>query len=327
MALMERLNTDRSLAPLVAQFVPLKIETDGDQWGPWARKYSHEGNGIPIIFVVRADGEKLYGKSGSLGDELPRFLAAHLANAGKMFTPAQLAQIQSAVDDAQQAVKEQDPFTAVKRLDSLKKLGTTGKLGSYAAAAASADQLVAQLTADGKAALASAQEQLSGDDKFAGALGILSANRIYGALPELKKELATAERELRKDGALKEIVAQAEAVDKAAALASTKSGKKAAAEALAKVAAKYPGTPAADTAQKKIAELNGESPANPPASAADPGPKYRTWTDVTGTFQIEAELIQATSEQVTLKRKEDGRVVKVPIEKLSPEDQEFLKQR
>jgi SLA1 Homology Domain 1 (SHD1) protein len=324
---MERLNTDRSIAPLVAQFVPLKIETDGDQWGPFSRKYSHEGNGIPIIFVVRADGEKMYGKSGSLGDELPRFLSSQLASAGRILTPAQLSQIQTAVSDAQQALQSQDPLSAVKRLDTLKKIAPAGKLGSYAAAAIAADQLAAQLVEDGKAALASAQEKLSSGDKFAGALGILSANRIYGALPELKKDLGAAERELRKDGSLKEIVAQAEAVDKALALVSTKNGKKTAAEALAKVAARFPDSDAAKVAQEKIAELestaaDGQTGAFAPPVGSD---KYRTWTDVTGSYKIEAELVEATDAAVTLKRKEDGRIVKVPIEKLSPEDQEFLK--
>jgi hypothetical protein len=325
---MDRLNTDRSIAPLVAQFVPLKIETNGDQWGAFASKYSHEGNGIPIIYVVRADGEKMYGKSGSLGDQLPQFLGAQLASAGRILTPAQLSQVQTAADEAQKALDAQDPLTAIKRLDSLKKIAPPGKLGSYAAAAIAADQLAEKLVADGKAALTTAQEQLAGSDQFAGALGMLSANRIYGTLPELKKELGNAERDLRKDGSLKEIVAQAEAVDKALALVSTKSGKKAAAEALAKVAARFPDTKAAEAAQARIAELEGESTGGQTAAApASASEKYRTWTDVTGTYKIEAELIEATAAEVTLKRKEDGRVVKVPTEKLSPEDQEFLKTR
>ena len=326
---MERLNTDRSIGSLVAQFVPLKIETDGDQWGAWARKYSHEGNGIPIIYVVRADGEKMYGKSGSLGDQLPQFLSAQLASAGRILTPVQLSQVQTAVNDAQKSLEAQDPLAAVKRLDSLKKIAPPGKLGSYAAAAMAADQLAEKLVADGKAALASAQEKLAGDDQFGGALGIISANRIYSTLPDLKKDLGAAERELRKDGSLKEIVAQAEAVDKAQALASTKNGKKAAADALAKVAARFPNTKAAEAAQAKIAELDGTSAGGQAAAPAPAGTgdKFRTWTDVTGTYKIEAELIEATAENVTLKRKEDGRIVKVPIDKLSPEDQEFLKSR
>jgi hypothetical protein len=324
---MERLNTDRSLAPLVAQFVPLKIETDGPQWGAWARKYTSEGNGIPIIYVIRADGEKLYGKSGALGDQLPLFLRAQLVSAGRILSPAELSHVQSAVAEAKEALTAGDSFTAVKRLDALKKIGPAGKLGSYAAAALEADRLVAQLTEEGKAALAAAKEKLAGDDKLEGALAILSANRIYGALPELKKELGTAERELKKDASLKETVAQAEAIDKALALVSTKNGKKAASEALAKIAARYPNSPAASLAQQKIEEISGDAPTKSAADRPGGPPIVRKWTDVTGTYTIEAELVEKTADEVKLKRTDTGEIVAVPVSKLSAADREFLKDK
>jgi hypothetical protein len=274
--------------------------------------------------VIRADGEKMYGKSGSLGEQLPRFLAAQLVSAGKVLSPAQLEQVRAAVEEAKQAIEAGDSLKAVKRLETLKKLGPVGKLGSYAAPALEADQLVAQLVEEGKAALASAKEQLAGNDPFAGALGILSSNRIYGSLSELKKDLGAAERDLRKDGSLKEVVAQAEAVDKAVALMATKGGKEAAIQALGRVAARFPDTPAAALAQEKIAGIAGsEAAAAAPASAAQD--KYRTWTDVTGTFQVEAELIEATAAEVKLKLKKDGKTITVPLEKLSEPDREFLK--
>jgi len=50
----------------------------------------------------------------------------------------------------------------------------------------------------------------------------------------------------------------------------------------------------------------------------------RTWRDATGRFQVEAELLDAKGEAVRLK-KQDGRVVAVPVGKLSPNDQEFIR--
>lgn len=320
---MERLSTDRSIAPLVAQFVPLKIETDGDQWGTWARKYSYEGSGIPIIYVVRADGEKMYGKSGSLGAQLAQFLTVQLRSAGKIFSAEQLAQVQTAVDEANKSLEAGDTLSAVKRLDSLKKLGPTGKLGSYAAACMAANQLVAQLTGEGQAALAAAKEQLAGNNKFAGTLAILSANRKYGALPELKRELGAAERSLRTH-ASRDVLEQAESLDKALALEFSKSGKKSVVEALARVVSRFPETPAAEIAQAKIAELGGNSETTATALPSD-GPEYRTWTDVTGAFQVEAELLEATGAAVKLRLKKDGKTIEVPLKKLSDEDREYLK--
>lgn len=53
--------------------------------------------------------------------------------------------------------------------------------------------------------------------------------------------------------------------------------------------------------------------------------EVREWTDSTGEFRITARIENVTSEIVTLK-KEDTSMVRVPISRLSAEDQEFLKQ-
>lgn len=304
----------------MAQFVPLKIDTDGDNWQAWSRKYRHEGSAIPILYVVRANGDLAYGKSGSKqGDELPKFLAEHLATAGRIFNDAQLAAIQGAVTDANKALAEGDAGTAVKRLEGLKKLGEPGKFGSFATVALEADALYAKLVEQGQGALKAAQEQLAGNDKFAGVLGIVSANRIYGKLPELRKDLVSAERDLSKDAELKEHIKQAEAVDRALALLSLKNGKKSAMSALETVITRFPNSPAAELAKAKLAELG----AAVPAGVDGPVAELRTWSDASGKFQIEATLIGVADGKVQLKKK-SGEVVTVPTDKLSKEDQEFL---
>ena len=58
------------------------------------------------------------------------------------------------------------------------------------------------------------------------------------------------------------------------------------------------------------------------ASAAE----TRKWTDASGKFAIEAELVQVADGKVTLKRA-DGELVTVPIETLSAADQAFLRAR
>jgi hypothetical protein len=263
----------------VAQFVPLKIDTDGDQWAAWGTKYRHEGKGIPILYVVRANGELAYAQSGAkTGDELPRFLAEQLTTTGAIFSLAQLTQIKSAVDESNKALAAGDSWTAVKRLESLKKIGPPGKLGSYAAVSLEADSLYKKLVEEGAAALKTAQRQLAGEDKFSGVLGIVSANRIYGKLPELRKELATAERDLDKQIDLKETLKQAEALDRATALLVQTSTKKQALPALEAIVSRFPNTPAAERAQAKLAELAAAAP----AGGASATSALRTWIDATG---------------------------------------------
>lgn len=307
----------------MAQFVPLKIDTDGDNWQAWSRKYRHEGSAIPILYIVRANGELAYGKSGSKqGDELPLFLSEQLATAGRIFNDAQLVALKAAVTEANKAFAEGDVATAVRRLDGLKKLGELGKFGSYATVALEADSLYAKLVEQGQAALKAAQEQLAGNDKFAGVLGIISANRIYGKLSELRKELVSAERDLSKDAELKEQVKQAEVIDRALALLSQKNGKKSAMSALETVVTRFPNSPAAELAKAKLTELGAAAPAGVDGPVAE----LRTWSDTTGKFQIEATLVSVADGKVQLKKK-SGEIVAVPIDKLSKEDQEFLEKK
>lgn len=326
--MIERLNKDAAIAPLVAQFVPLKIDTDGANWGPWARKYSHQGNGIPILYVVRADGELLYGQSGSKsGAELPAFLAQQLSTAGTIFSKEQLTTIQKVVEEATLALSESDDAGAVNRLESLRRIGDVGRFGSYAAAALEADALHAQLVERGKAALDAAKQKLEAGDPFAGVLGVLSAHRIYQKLPELKKELGNAERDLSRKPELKEVVRQAEALDKALALLNQRQGKKLALTALEKVISRFPNTPAAEQARAKLEELGASPSESGSSSASSTGPKpavgFRTWSDRSGKFKVEAELLGVTEGKVQLKRK-DGQTVEVPLDRLSDEDQKFV---
>ena len=51
----------------------------------------------------------------------------------------------------------------------------------------------------------------------------------------------------------------------------------------------------------------------------------RTWTDTTGDFKVEAELLGVEDGLVRLK-KEDGTVVSVPLARLSAADRTFLKE-
>jgi hypothetical protein len=51
----------------------------------------------------------------------------------------------------------------------------------------------------------------------------------------------------------------------------------------------------------------------------------RTWTDTTGKFRIEAELIAVSGERVTLRRDDTGKNVTLDIARLSAADQKFLR--
>jgi hypothetical protein len=57
-----------------------------------------------------------------------------------------------------------------------------------------------------------------------------------------------------------------------------------------------------------------------------PAPIMRTWREATGTYTVRATLVDVVDGKVMLK-KEDGRIVTVPLEKLSKYDQDYANRR
>ncbi len=53
--------------------------------------------------------------------------------------------------------------------------------------------------------------------------------------------------------------------------------------------------------------------------------EFRTWTDATGKFRTKAVFVELNGAQLKLK-KEDGRVIEIPLEKLSESDQAYVRQ-
>jgi hypothetical protein len=75
--------------------------------------------------------------------------------------------------------------------------------------------------------------------------------------------------------------------------------------------------------QKANPELQ---PKDKVSNSSTPKPQTRTWTDATGGFSIEAEFVSANGPYVKLK-KSNGDIIKIPLEKLSQENQAWLKDR
>ena len=67
--------------------------------------------------------------------------------------------------------------------------------------------------------------------------------------------------------------------------------------------------------------LPGPSPSSPTTASTRRPETLRTWTDKSGKYKIEATYLGIDGDNVVLKRKKDGREVKVPIARLSDADQ------
>ncbi|MFT7644102.1 MAG: hypothetical protein ACI9G1_005868, partial [Pirellulaceae bacterium] len=253
------METDRNLAVFAGQFVPLKIETKGQVWGKWASTYRPEGQGIPIIYVIRADGEMLYGKSGSLqGNDLLNLLAASLQKSGRSFDGKQLSTLTTLVAQMKTGLENKELPTAFQALRPLSKLGEPGNLQSYSTLALEADQLAQQVMTQAETALAESQEKLKDDSTaFEGVVELMSAKLQLAAIPKLKQLTDIAIRTVSKDPTLKDYIRPAEKLARGEAFANLKTpaADKQAATAYSAVIKTHAGTPAEKIARERLAKL------------------------------------------------------------------------
>ena len=80
-------------------------------------------------------------------------------------------------------------------------------------------------------------------------------------------------------------------------------------------------------AQSQVAdESEAEAESEPKADAESETDDYRTWTDTSGQFTVEAAMLKFAGGKVHLKKK-DGTVTRITIGKLSKEDQRYVRDK
>lgn len=246
---MTRFSKEPAVAALAAQFVPIKVDTGGSpEWTRVYRKYKYEGNGIPILMVIRADGKQLYGRSGSPA-QLAQFLAGQLKVGGKVLNARQ-------VKELTEAGKQVEELTAAGKVEEAVPLvNKYAGSGSFAESAVAMDAVAAKLLKAAEDELETADKQLR-DRKTAidGALAFAKVERIYRRLPALAMKLNVRQREYRKDAALRDLVEQARLIDRAREFKADEKTEQALA-VMQSVVEKYPDSPGAELAKAEIPEL------------------------------------------------------------------------
>lgn len=183
---------------MVAQFVPIKLDINSAEYRQWRRDHPVEGNGVPKLFVVRADGETLYGKSGSLtGAELSIMLAGVLRSSGKILSPKEASALVDAAESFAKLKESGEIGNAVKALSRVRKIGEPGSIESYSAPAVALNTLVIETATEVKTQLDQLAEKLEikdASEKLDAILEFLEIRRNYGALRILKPELAAFQK-------------------------------------------------------------------------------------------------------------------------------------
>jgi hypothetical protein len=223
--------------------VPLELKSNEPEWSAWERKFPSEGNAIPIVYIVRADGQVLYGKSGS-PDELGKFLVAYRKQAGAALSAKQVKDLTAALEKAKKAQADGDMPLAMR------EIGKFATINSYAAVAMEGKELAAKMLEDAKEELKKAEEQLaSSDEALQGAVSLLRVIRVYQPFKDLVKSAGQARTRFQKEN--REVLTLAEQLDAAAKLEASKAFDRAT-RAYQAIIQKNPDSPAAKLAEERL---------------------------------------------------------------------------
>ena len=211
---------------MVAQFVPIKLDVASDEFQEWERAHPSEGRSIPIVYIVRADGETLYAKSGSLGgDALPELLVQALDSSGRVLNESEVNKIADVTAEFKEQQEAGDISGAIKSLNKLKRIGNPGEIPSYAASAVELNQLVIKLAETYHAELTQLDEMLQGDvekDKLVSMMKFLELRRKLTGFKLLKEEVAAFQKKMSRGKELRQLSREAKVID-AAIIAKSKS--------------------------------------------------------------------------------------------------------
>ena len=244
----KQLESDEAVAPFAAKYVILKIDTGSRLWREWREKYDIDGDGVPQVVILRADGKQIYGKTGAPAD-LQAFLQQNLADAGVVLTSAELADREKLLREAQKHLKKKDYAKATELgLECVQD-------DCHAAVVVEARKLIDNLDDRAVLGLKEAERKLASRDKtFEGALALLELEAAFGEHPSAKGRIQDA---LERHAAGEEkasLFMQARQVREAQRWETAKQRTEAIA-AWKQVLDNHPNTPAAVLATRRLADL------------------------------------------------------------------------
>lgn len=312
----------------MAQFVPLKVDVSTSEYQALARKHTSEGNTIPKIYLIRADGTKLYAKSGSLsGDQLPTLMVAAIREMGRPLAVGEIKILEEINKTISSAIEKDEFKTVAVQFNKLKKLGTPGAVDSFAKSAIENNQLAAKFTDKVNALIKEYSSGLDSENNLISAIKALMLKNDVGSMSTLRTSLNELEKQVRsslKNGqSFTEVKSVALAIPKLQH--SSDNIKQRAAETIQQFAELSQDEPT----RSFLTDLVKESGASVSPSASNPNPEtagFRVWKSSDNRFSVKAKLLELNGDKVQL-QKEDGSTITVPLDRLSENDQEFLKKK
>lgn len=208
---MKRFGTDPQLQKYSEWFIPLKLDVNSEQWKSFRKTYKHDGGSVPYVFIVRADGEKLYGSGKRISaEELYSVVENSISKSGRVLSAPQVTALNAAAESAHSHLDDGNLEAAIKALMSVKKIGMPGQLNSFSTAAITADSVAVRIDTEVASKLDVIKTELENEEKAPDAAIKMAATlrEVIRWLPR-KEDLSQLKKQFKNDEKLNSLLAQA----------------------------------------------------------------------------------------------------------------------
>lgn len=117
--------TDAGVKKGLQAFVMLEMELNGTEFSGFRGQFPLDVPGVPMMYIVRADGTLMYGRFGAMsGSELTSVLDTQIARAGRALTDQQCQVVETRYDTAVRRLQDGDVYEALRLLEPITKISS-----------------------------------------------------------------------------------------------------------------------------------------------------------------------------------------------------------
>jgi len=258
--LIQQLNTEERLQPLIEQFIPLKLDVTTTEFARWEKFFPRYIPGIPALYVVTPQGQALYNRTGALPTEgLEEMLLDILRTAGRYPTDEEWTELAKLFEESKKTLEDEQPVAALEVLEPhLEALMTLGPLIDYHKEGKEMVEHLKQLETAGKELLATASQISAGQATFVEAMLLTRAERLFGMFPSLEDDVRAAVKGFSSGTNERRLMREARELDQAILMLNDEKLAKRAERTLQRIAKSNPDSPAAEIAAAALAEAGSE---------------------------------------------------------------------
>jgi len=231
---MKRLSTDKTLSPYAAQFVPVKLDIGSSAYRTWRKDLDLTGKvkRYPYLFIVRSDGETIYGDGGlTARTKLIPLMESALQASGRSLNAREAKTLSEVAERFVDLNDSGDMAGAIKAINKASRVGIPGQIPSYAQSAMKINELVQDMATEVMAKLEELESKIESsesDERVEAVLESMKLTRDCGSLKVLRPEFNKFKRKLSKNKELSQILKEAKIINTAIEASSTTAKKRAA---------------------------------------------------------------------------------------------------